>query len=653
MSVLQLDSPQAAALTLETLAGRKKARLLAAARERFRGQLFQALLDRAREHLAGATPDKADNSLDLAWRLLRYSANDQAKARGFFAIAIVWHDGGYLQQAMAIYHRAALLFRRTNDASGELRVQARWAQAQTAAGQLRAAIRRYHRAHRLAEANGEMRTAAQIVNNLGNVYLKAGDYSRAYKAFTAAVTHAIALDYPELLCLARGNMGLAAFELGRFTEAETALRAAAVLAQGLGDRYHEGSYRGSLGNALRALGRLHEAEACFRQALRLAREISNQKSEELALGNLGILLFQIGRMNEAIASLESARTLSLSLAEIQHAAHDAYHLGVAYREIGDDLAAATSFQECLRLAEQARDVAAQTGALEALAYLAMSRNDWPEAAAYLRLAEFPNLQEVDTYNAASLLMVWGHWYYQQGQYEQAAGQWRKAITLNEESNNPFSALTASLNYGGALVMNGRYTEASHILKTALQQAQAMAMPDEERVIWEGLGLVNELQGHTTKAQTCYENGIAVVEVGRGDLTSENHRIGFFGIRQGVYVRLVQLLRRQGQTVAAWTVVERARARSFVDALARTSFPGSGPEELAMREQELLALLRLRQEEAVRGDGRQLPTLLAELAQLREQLDLVWQEMAAADPEYVALRRSEPLSWVRLRDVLAV
>jgi len=643
------------ALVLEGLSDRDQIHLLEIGREQFRGQLFQALLDRAREHLSADAPEKADLSLNLARRLLRYSVNDQARAKGFFAIGILWHDFGQLHQAMAVYRRAVYFFHRAGVVGGELRVQARWAQAQAASGQLRAAIRRYHRARRLAEANDETRVVAQISNNLGNAYLKAGDYRRAYETFATAVAHADALDYPQLLCLTRGNLGLAAFELGQFEEAEVALRAAAVLAQDLGDQYHETSYIGSRGNALRALGRLREAEACFRRALNLAREIGDRPSEELALGNLGILLFHMGRMNEAIASLEAAHALSLSLDETLHAAQDAYHLGVAYREIGDETASAASFQDCLRLAEQAGDVALQAGALQALAYRAMNGDAWGEAADYLQQAEALKTQDPDVYNAATLATAWGYWFYQQGQYDEAPRRWQEAIKLNETSGNRFGLLTNRLNYGGVLVMNGRFPEAEAVLQLALKQAQTMGLPDEERVIWEALGLARQLQGHVTEARNCYERAIAAVEAGRGELAAESHRLGFFGARQGPYIRLVELLTRYGKVAKAWAIVERARARSFVEALARTALLNSGslPESLATREQELLALLRLRQEEVTQADGRQLPALLVELAQLRGQLQALWDELSISWPEYVTLRRGEPLSLQALQEVLSL
>lgn len=654
--MFNLESPESTVLALETLIGPDQNAMLAAGRERFRGRLFQALLDRAREHLATNTPEKADISLKLARQLLRYSVNDQAKAKGFFAIGVLWHDYGLLSRAMDHYRGAAHFFRRAGVTDGEMWVQARWGQAQAASGQWRAAIRRYYRAQRLAEASGEARAVAQITNNLGNAYLKTGEYGRAYQAFTAATAQAELLDYPQLTYLARGNLGLAAFELGQFEEAEAALRSAAVLAGELGDRMHQNSFIGSQGNALRALGRLPAAEACFRQAWALAREIGDRSAEELALGNLGILLFHMGRMNEAIAALETAHALSLSLDETLHAAQDAYHLGIAYREIGDKRASTAAFQDCLRLAEKVGDAAVQAGALQALAYQAMNAGDWGEAADYLQQTEVLKSRELDTYNTAALATAWGFWFYQQGRYDEAAVQWEEAIKLNERSGNHFGLLTCRLNYGGALVMKGRFHEAETILQMALKQAQTLGLPDEERVIWEGLGLAHELQGHLVAAQSCYERAIAAVEDGRGELAAESHRLGFFGARQGPYVRLVELLIDKGEAGEAWVIVEKSRARSFVDALARTALlmPGSLPTELAKREQELLGLLHLRQEEmAQMNNGRQLPALLAELAQLREQLQALWNEMATLSPEYVAMRRGEPLSWPALQEVLVL
>lgn len=64
-----LETPEAIVQTLETLSGREQTHLLKIGRERFRGQIFQVLLDRAREHLTAAAPAKAEITLNLAEQL--------------------------------------------------------------------------------------------------------------------------------------------------------------------------------------------------------------------------------------------------------------------------------------------------------------------------------------------------------------------------------------------------------------------------------------------------------------------------------------------------------------------------------------------------------------------------------------------------------
>jgi len=43
----------------------------------------------------------------------------------------------------------------------------------------------------------------------------------------------------------------------------------------------------------------------------------------------------------------------------------------------------------------------------------------------------------------------------------------------------------------------------------------------------------------------------------------------------------------------------------------------------------------------------------ELAELRDQLQAPWDQLAVSSPEYVTLRRGEPLSWTALQEVLAL
>ena len=610
------ETPDALVLALETASGRERARLLNVGRERFRGTLFNALIGRARLLLGEGNAVQAEALMDMAAQLGRKGVDENAQAKCFFAIGTVWHDAGHAEHAIAPYRRASHLFRWAGVGGGEARVLARLSQALAATGKAREAIGPYRRAIRLAESLGEIRLAAQISNNLGNAYRQAGNFRRARATFIRAIEGARAVGDHELECTARGILGLAEFELGRYPQAEIELRESIACAQTLGSKRLEAGHAGDLGNVYRATGRLTEAEACYRQALALARVIGDQKYEEIGLGDLGILLFQMGRMNEAIALLEEARALGESISALADAARDAYHLSTIYRELGDGTAEEATLYECLRLAEAADEVSLKEGVLRALAYRAMGARDWASAESYLRQADEVASSLADAYNAWTAPFAWGFLAYQQEKYGEAERRWKEAYRLAEDAGNIYGALRALINRGSELNMLRRAAEGESLLREALQRAQAMDLPDDERRIWEAIGLARELQRDHAGAREGYERALEFIESGREALTTETHRMGFFGAREGPYVRLVRLLALTGQAVSAWEVNERARSRGLVDTLARAEMPPPAviPAPLAQTERELLAVLRLRQSEAAQPDARRKPALLAEIEQ---------------------------------------
>jgi tetratricopeptide (TPR) repeat protein len=651
-----LASPEALVATLEQSVGGAQRQLLVAGRERFRSALFNALLARARRHLSAGAETQGEVLLELAKGLVAAGANDQAKGKMCFAIGTTWHEGGMVEKAIPAYRWAAHYLRRADVLDGETRVLARWAQAVRAAGKLRAAIRLGHRARRQAKALGLTDLRGQVANNLGYTYLKAANYRKARTFLNEAILYGQLSNNAMVVCMARGNLGLAEFELGHYQTADVVLQEATACAQSLGDSRLESGHIGSLGNAKRALGQLVEAESCFRGALAIARTSGDRESEGLALGNLGFLLFTMGRMNEAIALLEESYGLSVATGQALHAAQDAYHLGIVYREVGDTAAARAALRDCLRLAEDAGEISLQAGCRQALAYLAMAEGDWAQAELHLQAADALDATNPDVYNAAALPLAWGFLAYQRNHYAEAEAQWGEALVLAKRAKNLFFLLTALLNRGAVLAMQQRFSEAKVLLHEALERAQSMHLPDDERPVWEALGFVHERQGEWAKACDCYRRALAMVEAGRGALATETHRIGFFGSRQGPYERLIRLLLGAGQGAEAWAVVEQARSRGYVDALAQTALrtPVTLPQHLIAVEQELLQTVRSYQRQIGPANRHQLPVLLNALAQAQARLQTLWEQMAEipAAAEYVALRRGEPVSWPALQGCLS-
>jgi hypothetical protein len=82
------DTPESLVKILEQLTGQERARLLKAGREKFRGNLFNALIHRAREHLSTGARNQASVLLDLAVKVAHKGVSEYAQAKMFFTIGV-------------------------------------------------------------------------------------------------------------------------------------------------------------------------------------------------------------------------------------------------------------------------------------------------------------------------------------------------------------------------------------------------------------------------------------------------------------------------------------------------------------------------------------------------------------------------------------
>jgi hypothetical protein len=129
---------------------------------------------------------------------------------------------------------------------------------------------------------------------------------------------------------------------------------------------------------------------------------------------------------------------------------------------------------------------------------------------------------------------------------------------------------------------------------------------------------------------------------------------FQGRSEETYVPLIQMLSasngRQGASVEAFELAERAKSRAFIELLSRRRIarPSCLGEELAAREEDLLhKIVAMEEAEEVGSE------VARRHAELSEELDALWRGVAAIDPacaDYVDLRRITPVSYT---DIVAL
>jgi hypothetical protein len=169
------------------------------------------------------------------------------------------------------------------------------------------------------------------------------------------------------------------------------------------------------------------------------------------------------------------------------------------------------------------------------------------------------------------------------------------------------------------------------------------------------GDVRWMAGRPAEAGQDYEAAVASAESVRGRLLLEAEALGYFDQpRLEAYDRLVYLsLDGQGDAVQALSWQERVKAREFLRHLGlRESLRPRGiPTDLSQEEMRLRRELCRVVEAVTAADGADRLAALRDCRGIERDLRAVWSQIEPFDPQYVALRRGEPATWLELKECL--
>jgi CHAT domain-containing protein len=168
-----------------------------------------------------------------------------------------------------------------------------------------------------------------------------------------------------------------------------------------------------------------------------------------------------------------------------------------------------------------------------------------------------------------------------GTVHKALGQWQEALlayNARADKCRRFGwrrSLALTLNnlgevqhhVGQEAQAEASYHEALAILDELRGQDPAAADPYEEADIQANLALALNGQGQTERARRASDHALDLVEISREPLQTEAARVGFFGTRIRIYDERVALELAHGQPERALSILERAKARVFIELLA--------------------------------------------------------------------------------------
>ncbi len=253
----------------------------------------------------------------------------------------------------------------------------------------------------------------------------------------------------------------------------------------------------------------------------------------------------------------------------------------------------------------------------------------------------------------------------QGEARSAASYYEQAIEAIHAARKGPDEVACRIEYAHLLIVHAaRIPGAAALANTQIETARKLAAHlnlggSQWRVLYER-GLLLERQRDRTAALKSYQEAIGKLESIRSALTSQEQRQSLLDAQaaQDLFRRAIGLL-ATGHDDGAWELLERSKARGFLDALQGRRLGGgntSQPEfervtDLERRIAELRFEMLPNNERVLRSSGREPAIARGELVNLKSQLALALQESALPENRAGQSVTTRAVPFTRLQKLL--
>jgi len=406
---------------------------------------------------------------------------------------------------------------------------------------------------------------------------------------------------------------------------------------------------------------IHDAE----RALELMPLKGNEKRRAEALANLGGFQRVFGRYDEAVRSFSDSRALGEQLEDPSIIGKALFGIGETYYSMGELELAAEYLRAALPKRREAADQRGESSVLRYLGSVDYSHGDYAAALQFheqaLQLATVPTDKSiVEVLLAKDLVAL--------GRYAEAARYASAARDRAEAAGSMQLRADALEQLGRVQLADARPLVAAESFTQALEVYSAQGLHSEQARALNGLALAARETGDLQRAIEYGGRALSDIESVRGDIADPRLRALYLAARRDSYDLQIDLTMQlqarpdapAGSADAAFALSERARARSLVDLLQEAHIELDEPNpELAARRARLYASLgdlrRQRDQRRLYGakgaaEGS-LESIVDDLAEIENELNLLDAEARTANPKRAGLTAPRPLAAAELRAAL--
>ena len=420
----------------------------------------------------------------------------------------------------------------------------------------------------------------------------------------------------------------------------------------------------NIGRILAKRGDLAQGEAYFARALALKEKWAPGSLLVASnLTNLGTTFLLRGDLVKGEEYLRRGLALEERLApKSLHVANTLNNLGLVAFQRGN-LAKAEEYLErslAIRreLAPASLDVA---DSLDNVGALISQRGDFAKAEKYLRQAlAILEKEAPGSLNVAFGLDNFGDLFKTRGDLARATHYYRRALSLREKLAPGSLDLTITLNNLGEIsYKSGNLAKAERYYTQALTIIEKLSPgSSSDADTLAALGRLNRRRGKLDTAAELFSQALRAVEHQTSRLGgTASERTRFRSNHVSYYKDYLDVLLAQNKTALAFQVLERSRARSFLELLAERdlAFATDLPAEIQQARQENAAGYDRTQARiaklSLQKDGAQIEQLQKQLRGLETEREEIGERVRQRSPHFAALQYPQPLDLDTVRTAL--
>lgn len=612
-------------------------------------------LSLAIQHYNNGEYEQAITKFQDAIRLAHTCGNIQQQATGLSNLGAAQGQMGDYSAACATLQEALILWRQMKDHKGECQALISLGTALEHVYRYSAALQSWLGALELARGMYDRKLAEIALKGSADVYSTLKHHDDAIILYQKLLDYYEKNDDEEKQIDVLMNLARVELDRGNTQNAEVHTQRALYLARKREDTAKEAYCLYKMGTLYLHTGFNQEGRDLLSSAVtsyRARNDPADLTRLGAALNDLGMAYDRLGMFQDSLTAYQEALKIAEQTGDKVNQGGTYHGIGFIYQQIGQFNEALSYYEKALRLTEEGGDWHAASLTLTNLGVVHFELKHYQEARSFLEKALQMQEKAGDLLAQGHTLISIAASYHQTREIDQALQIYQKALDIQQRTGDRDAQAGTLNNIGEALLGKKNYTEAIQYKQRALGIYKKINNPVGQIQTMFSLARIFAVNQHLTQAVDTLDEAVKLIEGMRVNLLSEAMRTSYFSHVHDIYAMYVDALLLMNRREDAFNMVERGKARSFLDLLseAQDDFRAELDPALQAEEQQLLEqmdktrtqLNAIDDEEKDEEKQHQVETLKTQQQDLERRYQILQAEIRHQNPRYAAL--TQPAVW---------